>query len=375
MQRTTRQGWVTVLLLMLGAESACALAAAQGAPGLPRIPPPAQHARPDAAGSPPERLQDAANQDHTNAQAGQAVHPPHAAPLEPPVTFGRPATAGPARRPMHAPAHISLTVGGRGVLHYERSPEVLGPTAVDAADDGTFWIIDAVARRVVHVNDRGTLLDSLTVPGSGATSIAVTSNAVYVLGFEAGTPRFYHLTHAGRVLTVLPADPGATALLRDGERVWVQAESLHEYDASNQVLRQDATASARSVKPCVSDAEAGPQHCLEVTLARRHVRFAVRENLQGVRVARSLPDGSLMIEVALMSSEGAPDSQLWHVAADGTLLGKARFSRDGATFVEQPLAIRATGEAYALVTATRRAALHKLTFEPDLTTISLAPQP
>lgn len=88
---------------------------------------------------------------------------------------------------------FSIPIGDAGVSYELGGPEqqTWGPTAIAVGEDGSVWVADAVANRVLRYSSSGVLLDKIDMPATvvGIGDLEVRGGELFVLDIAAGVPK------------------------------------------------------------------------------------------------------------------------------------------------------------------------------------------
>ncbi|MFP4513505.1 MAG: hypothetical protein ACLFRV_11225 [Acidimicrobiales bacterium] len=113
-------------------------------------------------------------------------------------------------------------------IHYEDGPELWGPSHIATGPDGTRWIPDVPAGRIVRIAADGTALDPIHYRESGEVmgiqGILVTDDSVFVLDSVQSPPVIAELTREGDIVDIHPVPE--EAWVRDGLPVTISSQLL-----------------------------------------------------------------------------------------------------------------------------------------------------
>ena len=300
-------------------------------------------------------------------------------------------TDGSSRKSDTEPTVVcSIPVGDPGI-HYEGVgvPEMLawGPSAFTVAPDGSFWIADAAANRILHYDSTCNLsavvaLDDRVV---GIGDLEVADGSLWLLDSSAITPTLVHLALDGRELTRLEVSPNmqpglsGIALGEQGEllieqfggaSLWQMTDDKGESHIARQdgYLNHGVRYAASPANLNAIDAKKGT-----VSVGDHQVEVVASNDLRGLRILGIAPDRSFYViadEVA-MDDAIRVDRTVRHYSTDGSPLGISRVPLDRErVHVANGLAIGPDGMVYMLATRADHVEVQRLEFSARLESIS-----
>lgn len=290
---------------------------------------------------------------------------------------------------------FSVPIGAGGVYYRNvHVPEALpdGPAAVAAAPDGTFWLADTVANRLVHYDHDGMLLAAVNLAGIavGVVDLEATGTSIWLLDQAAIIPTVLRLSPEGQPLSRydLPEgsrlEDGLTGIaLSDHGEVLVEFNDgtrITQLIDANGLLSPGAAPgyqySGRTYR--VEMTSDGDQVVGHIVTEATTIDIHVPNRLGGVRLLGVRPDHSLyvLVDELITESDGRlrVDSVVHWYREDGRLLGLARFPlQDQVTPVEHPLAVGPEGTVYGLITRPEHVEIQRLRFARELVSTPIAP--
>jgi hypothetical protein len=287
---------------------------------------------------------------------------------------------------------LTLPVGEDGLHYAPQRPESLpwGPTALAVAPDGSFWIADAAANRLLHYAAGGLPLgtvdlsaDPLRVVGAG--DIAVDNdNTVFVLDIAAMRPAILRLAADGSLLwrSELPEELSLASGL-SGIALDDAGQVLVELEGGAHVVRLPSSDSAtapslpdgyvlggrpyqvQAPDPASPDRSAG-----RIATADAVIEVRTEAQLGAVSLLGAAPDEGFyaeLEEVAVVAGRIQVDKTVRHYSADGRLVGVARVPvAEQYVYVPHSVALGPDGQVYALVTRPDRIEVRRLEFVSEL---------
>lgn len=279
-------------------------------------------------------------------------------------------------------ASLSL---GEGEIHYANvgleDHEAWGPSALRAADDGTFWIADAAANRLVHVGRDGHVAGAISLAGhvTGARDLLVRDNDLFVLDGSAMWPHVVRYSLAGSVLDDAEL-PSSAETLVDGflpspdGRVLLHAGGVAVFEWRDGVIAGTLEAYTLGAQrfgvefPDVfGDDDIG--HQVQLNVARGHALLSFDHFVSSVRLLRAMPNSETFwsLEEVTFDPQVLVDAIVLHLDAQGRVLGRARMPvADQFMFVEHDVSVNADGDAYLLHTMDDGAEIALIEWQDDL---------
>ncbi len=292
---------------------------------------------------------------------------------------------------------ISAGKEGDGVRYRGVGQEEMqrtGPAGFTVAPDGTFWILDTSAARLLHLGPRGDRLHTVDLSSQPRSLIDVeaTTTDVYVLDTFPTPPLVLRLAPDGDLKETYPLpEEFRLETLLTGIAVTDKGELLIEQDGGVSVSRllddQGKIAPARlegytykgrvySARPAGIQAE--DNRTGRITLGERQVEVRTEHFLGGLRVLGFAPDGSVYVRLEEVTLEGdmAVDQTVRRYNLDGELLGMARvpLARQY-TYVAQPVVVGPGGEVNVLLTQEDHVEVQRLALAPHLEPVLPTPGP
>lgn len=270
---------------------------------------------------------------------------------------------------------------GVGQVEMQRT----GPAGFTVAPDGTFWVLDTEALRLLHFGRNGERLRTVDLAAQPRSLIDIeaTTTDVYVLDAFPTPPLVLRLASDGileetyplpeefRLETLLTGiavtDAGHLLIEQDGG---IMLSRLLDDQGRIDPVRVDGFSyrgrlySARPAGIHAPDNRVG-----YLTLGDLEVEVKMEHFLGGLRIAGFAPDGSVWVrlEEVTLESEMAVDQTVRLYSPEGNLLGMARVPvAEQYTYVGQPVAIGPGGEAYALLTQPDHVEIRRLAVRPSL---------
>jgi hypothetical protein len=278
----------------------------------------------------------------------------------------------------------ALSIGDGGITYADvgrDEREAWGPSALRAADDGTFWIADTAANRLVHVGRDGHVAGALSLAGNvvGARDLLVRNDDLFVLDGSAMWPHVVHYSLAGRVLDdavlpssaetlvdgFLPSPDGRVLLHAGGVAVFewkdgVISSTLEPYALGGQRFGLD-------FPDVLGEDDIG--HQVQLDTGRGQALLALDHFVSSVRLLRAMPNGESFwsLEEVVFDPQVLVDAIVLHIDVTGHVLGRARMPvADQHMFVEHPVSVDAQGRAYLLHTAESGAEIARVTWQVEL---------
>ncbi len=284
---------------------------------------------------------------------------------------------------------FSIPVGQDGVTYQGCGiPEAgcWGPTAFNVAPDGSFWIGDTQANRLLHYSPVGERINTIDLTGSGnaISQIEVTAEHVLALGEYETRPAVLRLNQDGELVSRydLPFQGFPT-----GFAVTDQGEILVELVAEDRPNRWERLVDANgTLAPApvpgylhggrvyqVEGASVPGQTRGQIIAAGVPVAVTVEHSLGGLELLGVNADRSFYVRVddMLPTQTVQIDQTVRHYSADGRLLGEARVPiMEQFVPVGQGLAVGPDGAVYALLARPDRVEVQRLRFAPRAAALS-----
>lgn len=280
-----------------------------------------------------------------------------------------------------------LPVGADGISYAgEGQPEMLvwGPPAFTIAPDGSYWIADTAANRLLHVSSDCRLLAAPSLDGLavGVSDLKVTGQEVWALDSSSPTPAVLRLGLDGKLMARfdLPAelahglsgltvsDDGLPLIEQEGGAWWAKllddqglpaVEAVAGFTHNDQVYR---TQPGETAGPLPNQ---GWLHIGELS-----VLVETSSKLGGLRLAGFGAAGEIYLqveEVALVDGAIQVDQTVRRYSPQGELLDQARVPLAGQyTYVQHGLAAGPDGAMYAFVTRQDGAEIVRLGFQEQI---------
>ncbi|MDC0708910.1 hypothetical protein POL68_10570 [Stigmatella sp. ncwal1] len=256
-----------------------------------------------------------------------------------------------------------------------------GPGGFAIAPDGTYWIADTAARRLLHYGRDCQQLGVIEPKDVvGITALAVSKDSLYVLDVSAAEPTVLHLGLSGVEHGRHVVDRRVTGVAL-GERGNLLVES--DYGARfEQLLDRDGRVARAAVaglsregvsyQASPADLSQNEAHTGTLTVGGRTVSVSVPNDLGGLRVLSVGSDGGFFAkldEVALVS-DFRVDQTVRRYDREGRLLGMARVPlAERYTYVQANVATAPDGDAFILHTTREGAEIQRLVFRQTLPSI------
>jgi len=286
---------------------------------------------------------------------------------------------------------FTVGVGDQGI-HYEGVGKsetlVWGPTAFTIAPDGSFWIADTPANRLLHYTATGVRLGVVDLAGKvvGANDLGVTTSNILVLDTAAMSPKVVRLALNGALLASynVPSDHdlghGLSGIaIGDQGQILIErygGASVSQFvDANGRLVPTPLTGypyggKLYAARPADLNSQKKSQG--HIIVGDRTIPVVVARTLGGLRFLGANRDGSfyVIVEELETSSELHVDQTVRHYDATGKLLGSARVPiADQYTYVAHGLAVGPDSAVYAALTRPDHLKIVRLKFREHLDSI------
>lgn len=264
-----------------------------------------------------------------------------------------------------------LPLGERGVSYAgldEEETEAWGPSGLRVQEDGTIWTLDAAASRAIHFDGQGQLLDTVDLDGlaSGPVDLYVRDDEMFLLDRAAMVPTVVRISLSGVAIdsAAIPMDLEARAqgfVTDDGNGLWLSFGGTEVAEVSTEggsLQLGDVHASLLNGQAITLDFpdtssfdEIG--HELVVSTGAGQTTIHMDGFVSSVSLLALHDDGSFVLSMEEVTFDPVVlvDSTVWHIAADGSVLAKAREPvSDQLVFVPRALALHPSGALLALQT-------------------------
>jgi cell wall-associated NlpC family hydrolase len=273
-------------------------------------------------------------------------------------------------------------VGYEGINEAEVEP--WGPSGLRVDNDGTLWLIDAAARRVIHFDRSGALLDVIPLDGMavGPVDLYLHRSDLFLLDRAAMFPSVVRVSREGELvgMVALPAGLEASAqgfVANDDDRVLLSfggtavAEVLGNSGgltiAAPEIYSREGRAIELSFPDATRDDEIGRE--LHVDIGNSQLAIRTQFFISSVALLAVKADGSFVLSMEEVTFDPVvlTDSTIWHVAADGAVLGKAREPVQAQrVFVPRGVALDREDALLALKTSFDGASVVELPWQSEL---------
>lgn len=283
-------------------------------------------------------------------------------------------------------AENGITYRSEGVTEQQ----IVGPDGFAVAPDGSFWIADTMALRLLHYDAQGNQLAIVPLDDADRSVMAVRASAtdVWVLDLKPtpgfliqmapdGTRRAQYILPAGydlssglanmrldengQLIVEKAFDPFFSRLVpADGT---LQPQPLDGLPFGDQFF----TTKAADFNNQDEDHTRG-----EIRAGDMLIEIDTDNALGGLQIIGFAPDGSFYTRMEELGPDNdfRVDQTMRHYAADGTLLGMARFPLDKQyIYVRQSMAVGPDGNLYAMLTRPDSVELVRVRFVDNVTSI------
>jgi hypothetical protein len=278
---------------------------------------------------------------------------------------------------------FTIPIGDSG-LHYaglepERYPT--GPSSFHIASDGTFWIADDPANRLVQFDRQGHSIDTVEMPDEliAITDFTIADDGTFVvLDTAANESAVYRLSSSGNIIdrwTFITSTAGIMDVRTDGSQIIFEDEG-----GLSEVTPQKGLKSATLTK--VKEAEQpkiirNQGNSFSIVYGRKRRTETVANSLGGAKLIDSAVANVVPVLVEEMTShpELEVDQTLWLYDRSLRPLGRARVPLAKQFIIpSSPVEVASDGSAYALLTAPDHVSIVKLHFFKSLHPILSPPQ-
>jgi len=281
---------------------------------------------------------------------------------------------------------IGENEGGSRYVEAEGGP--YGLNALELSEDGSFWVQNATSNEVLHFDPQGHLLGRIDTSEGVmfGRDILPLGDSLFVLDVHPNRPALVEYEAQGKLKRTIEYPELWTHSVvglatNDKEEVQLHFGSslVATLTESGRFGPQhDYAYAGHTIQTRIADRTLeNPGRKLRLRVDReRVVDHEVADPVGGIQLLRVLDDGSyfLRVEEFVFSPYIEADQTIWHLSADGKVLGKARVPLDEFySHVEYPVAITDEGELYLLVTHERGSEVRKLALQPSLEHILPAP--
>lgn len=267
-----------------------------------------------------------------------------------------------------------------------------GPSALAVAPDGTFWIADTVANRLVQYSTNCQLLAVISLDGIavGVSDIVADASSLWALDVAAVAPTVLHLGQKGGLLERYELDPTDIETI-SGLALTPQGEVLIEYEGvafyarlvdveGNQVSgRLTGLPTEMGEYRAVPSADTSKGGGYGMVVVGDHAANVSTQNLLGgLYVLAVAPDDTTYVvaEEVVIGETIQVDQTIRHYDATARLLGVARVPlTENYTYVAHAIAVGPDSVAYALVTRADGAEIQRLVFVAPDEFEPILPQP
>lgn len=278
---------------------------------------------------------------------------------------------------------FTIPIGDEGI-HY--SPDgldmlVWGPSAITTTSDGTFWIADTVANRLIHLDSKGVLLGKYEIGSAviGIGDLEVTPSEIWILDVASLPPKIVHLNLDGEVLNTYDLPEGfhlgdglSGIALGENNALLIEQSGgarITQFITPDGTISQEPLAGygfggkvyiARSANLTSDNASSG-----YVMAGSTRFEINVDHDLGSIHILKVNGDGSLfvVVEELVIDTVLRVDKTIRHYSSSGKLLGIARIPIvEQYTYVAHQLSVGPDGNVYALVTYPEHAAVLRLSF-------------
>jgi hypothetical protein len=274
---------------------------------------------------------------------------------------------------------FSVPLGPDGVS-YEiaglQDTEAWGPTAIAVGPDNIVWVADTAAKRLLAYTTAGSLINTISLEGTaeGVEDLLVSTQGIWILDRAVQPASLVLLDSSGTVLErkdITAEDSEASiglTLSREGN-VELQMSGSIQLEVDKPSPAQQPALGSTSV--ILEETERIDTLSVLADGLRLHLpRFG---DTGAIRLLGRGSDGSVYLirEDVFLTDVIHVDQTVRHYAADGTLLGVARFPVDDQfVYVARNLALSNDGNVLALIARPNGIEVHRLIFYPELPSIA-----
>ncbi len=277
---------------------------------------------------------------------------------------------------------FTIPIGDAGIHYSGVGPESRpwGPSSFRIAQDGTFWVADTAANRLVQFDREGNFLASVEMPESivAITDFALDGDTFVILDGSAIEPALYRISPAAVVLdrwTFSSGDRTATGIQVKGGDLLIEQEGgvtiARVADEGNGTATLDK--SSRANEPRISMSK---KNTFTLSHGQKTRTESVRNTLARAVVLESPSERvvPVLMEEMVSLPKIQVDQAVW--LYDGSLrpIGQARVPlANQYVHVERPVAIGPDGGVYALLTSRNHASVVKLNISSKVPSILPSP--
>ena len=282
---------------------------------------------------------------------------------------------------------FSLPVGGDGLLYRNvdrvEDAQAWGPSALAVADDGTFWLADAVAKRVRGYDRQGQLRHSISLNDKvvAINDICLSATAIFILDSAASHPQILQLDFSGALVATYPSPvtlaDGLSGIAYSAERgLLLEIEGGARWrqflDPQGKTCNISLAGYPSSRGSCRINAATRTRNLRKLRVGALSVEIAVQHELAAASVLHINPAGDfyLVVDEMALLPEIKIDRTVRHYSHNGEIIGTARVPRQQQLLeVPRSLALTTDGQLYALTTHTDGFKVWRLPFISKLEAI------
>ena len=265
----------------------------------------------------------------------------------------------------------------------------MGSNAFTIGPDGTFWIADAVGKRLLHYDPKGNALGTVSLANRaiGVGDLEVTASGILVLDAAAVTPTVLRLSFDATLLAVYEV-PSDFQIGLSGIAIGDRGEVLVEQEGGAFVSCLVDSNGETAAKPLDGYVHHGRQYTARpahfaaadktrgyITAGDTRIDVSVTHSLAGLRLLGFNADDTFYVVVEELASGPCLqiDQTVRHYNVSGELVGIARVPiAEQYVNVVHGIALAPDGAVYTIVTRPDRVEVQQLRFFRELAPI-LAP--